>query len=118
MQAYFADESQVKRPLTDKVVCKAPTEVGYTIDLTYYIGSDNRNNVAGVQNAVDQAVNEYKTWQRKLGRDINPTELIACVRKAGAKRVKVTAPVDTVVSPAAIARCDGETVNYGGLEDD
>lgn len=118
MQAYFADESQVKRPLTDKVVCKAPTEVGYTIDLTYYIGSDNRNNVAGVQNAVDQAVNEYKTWQRKLGRDINPTELIACVRQAGAKRVRLTAPVDTVVSPAAIARCDGETVNYGGLEDD
>lgn len=64
------------------------------------------------------AVASYKAWQRKLGRDINPTELIATVRSAGAKRVRLTAPADTVVSAAAIARCDSETVSYGGLEDD
>ena len=44
--------------------------------------------------------------------------MIAAVRGAGAKRVKLKAPADTVVSAAAIARCDSETVNYGGLEDD
>lgn len=118
MQAYFADEDKVKRPLTDKVVCKAPAEIGYSIDLTYYIASSDRNNVAAIQEAVTGAVASYKTWQRKLGRDINPTELIAAVRGAGAKRVRLTAPADTVVSAAAIARCDSETVNYGGLEDD
>ena len=118
MQAYFADEDKVKRPLTDKVVCKAPAEIGYGIDLTYYIASSDRNNVAAIQEAVSAAVASYKAWQRKLGRDINPTELIAAVRGAGAKRVRLTAPADTVVSTAAIARCDSETVNYGGLEDD
>lgn len=118
MQAYFADEDKVKRPLTDKVVCKAPAEIGYGIDLTYYIASSDRNNVAAIQEAVSAAVASYKAWQRKLGRDINPTELIAAVRGAGAKRVRLTAPADTVVSAAAIARCDSETVNYGGLEDD
>lgn len=118
MQAYFADEDKVKRPLTDKVVCKAPAEIGYGIDLTYYIASSDRNNVAAIQEAVSAAVASYKAWQRKLGRDINPTELIAAVRGAGAKRVKLKAPADTVVSAAAIARCDSETVNYGGLEDD
>lgn len=118
MQAYFADEEKVKRPLTDKVVCKAPTEIGYDIALTYYIGSGDRNNVAAIQQAVQDAVTQYKTWQRKLGRDINPTELIAAVRQAGAKRVRLTAPADTVVSAVAIARCDSEAVSYGGLEDD
>lgn len=118
MQAYFADEEKVKRPLTDKVVCKAPAEIGYKIELAYYIGSADRNNVAAVQGAVEQAVEDYKAWQRKLGRDINPTELIAAVRGAGAKRVKLTAPADTVVKAAEVARCDAETVTYGGLEDD
>lgn len=118
MQAYFADEEKVKRPLTDKVTCKAPAEVGYEINLTYYIGSGDRNNVAAIQESVAQAVKDYKTWQRHLGRDINPTELIAAVRKAGAKRVRLTAPADAVVSTMQIARCDGETVSYGGLEDD
>ena len=74
--------------------------------------------MAAIQEAVSAAVESYKAWQRKLGRDINPTELIAAVRGAGAKRVKLKAPADTVVSAATIARCDSETVNYGGLEDD
>ena len=92
--------------------------MGYKIALTYYIAGSDRNNVAGIQQAVADAVANYRAWQRKLGRDINPTELIAAVRGAGAKRVRLTAPADTVVSAAAIARCDGESVAYGGLEDD
>lgn len=118
MQSYFENEEQVRRPLTDKVTCKAPEEVSYSIELSYYIGSADRNNVAAIQTAVADAVAGYKTWQRKLGRDVNPTELIAVIRQAGAKRVKLTAPADTVVSAAQIARCDSETVRYGGLEDD
>ena len=118
MQSYFEDEEQVRRPLTDKVTCKAPEEVSYSIELSYYIGSADRNNVAAIQAAVADAVAGYKTWQRKLGRDVNPTELIAAIRQAGAKRVKLTAPADTVVSAAQIARCDSETVRYGGMEDD
>ena len=56
----------------------------------------------------------------RLGRDgvPCPAALIAAVRKAGAKRVRLAAPADTVVSTMQIARCDGETVSYGGLEDD
>ncbi len=118
MQSYFEDEEQVRRPLTDKVTCKAPEEVSYSIELSYYIGNADRNNVAAIQTAVADAVAGYKKWQRKLGRDVNPTELIAVIRQAGAKRVKLTAPADTVVSAAQIARCDSETVRYGGLEDD
>ena len=63
-------------------------------------------------------VEEFQTWQRKLGRDINPTELIARVREAGAKRVKLTAPADTVVEKNELPKCTGATADYGGLEDD
>lgn len=118
MQEYFADEEKVKRPLTDKVSCKAPQEIAYNIELRYYIGSKDRNNVTGIQTAVAAAVADYQRWQRTLGRDVNPTELIARVRQAGAKRVKLTSPQDVVVDATSISRCDGAAVQYGGLEDD
>lgn len=64
------------------------------------------------------AVDSFQVWQRKLGRDVNPTELIARMRKAGAKRVKLTAPGDIVIPKTGLPRCDGVTLTYGGLEDD
>ena len=67
---------------------------------------------------VTAAVQSYQSWQRHLGRDINPTELIAKIREAGAKRVKLTAPADIVVGKTQLPKCTGQTVTYGGLEDD
>ena len=46
---------------------------------------------------VEAAVDAYESWQRKMGRDINPTELGYRVRAAGAKRVKLAAPADIVI---------------------
>ena len=60
----------------------------------------------------------FKVWQRKLGRDINPSELIARIRGAGAKRVSLTAPGDIVVSKTGLPKCTETAVDYGGLEDD
>lgn len=37
---------------------------------------------------------------------------------AGAKRVKVIAPVDLVVDKKSVATLNVQTVRYGGLEDD
>ena len=44
--------------------------------------------------------------------------LIARLREAGAKRVTLTAPVDTVIKATELPKCTGATVTYGGLEDD
>lgn len=118
MESYFADEDEVHRPLTDKVTCSAPSETAYTIELTYYIASSDKNRASAIEEAVAAAVTEYKTWQRKLGRDVNPSKLNELIMTAGAKRVALTAPVHTVVEASAIARCDSESVTYGGLEDD
>lgn len=106
------------RPLCDKVVCVEPEEVAYTIAFTYWIGDGDQRSAGTIQEKVTAAVQSYKSWQRHLGRDINPTELIAKIREAGAKRVKLTAPADIVVGKTQLPKCAGQTVTYGGLEDD
>lgn len=118
MQDYFNDETKVRRPLTDLVICQAPEEVEYTIQLTYYIAESDRNQASSIQEAVTKAVEEYQSWQRSLGRDVNPSELIYKVRLAGAKRIILTSPTDTVVGSTQIAKCTQTNVTYGGLEDD
>lgn len=105
------------RPLTDHVSVLAPETVNYDITLTYYIDSEKSAEAATIQAAVTQVVNNYVAWQKaKLGRDINPSELIARVVNAGAKRLSVVAPVFTTVEAYQVAISGTVTVTYGGLE--
>ena len=106
------------RPLTDLVEVSAPQEVSYSIALTYYINRSDSNQAAAIQNEVQKAVQTYQSWQRAIGRDINPSKLVALVMGAGAKRVEVTAPTYTKVGETAVSSLSGSTVTYGGLEDD
>ncbi len=106
------------RPLTDLVEVSAPQEVSYSIALTYYINRSDSNQAAAIQNEVQKAVQTYQSWQRAIGRDINPSKLVALVMGAGAKRVEVTAPTYTKVGETAVPSLSGSTVTYGGLEDD
>lgn len=88
-------------------------------NLTYYINRSDSARAVAIQAAVAQAVEEYKTWQRTIGRDVNPSQLAAMVMEAGAKRVTVTAPTFAAVAATKVAALTGSaTVTYGGLEDD
>ena len=107
------------RPMTDLVRVAAPQEVTYTINLTYYINRSDSAKAVTIQAAVAQAVADYQTWQRAIGRDINPSQLVHMVMDAGAKRVTVTAPTYTTVDATKVSALQGEAViSYGGLEDD
>lgn len=107
------------RPMTDLVRVAAPQEVTYTINLTYYINRSNSAKAVTIQAAVAQAVADYQTWQRAIGRDINPSQLVRMVMDAGAKRVTVTAPTYTAVDATKVSALQGDAViSYGGLEDD
>lgn len=110
--------SDTIRPLTDYVTCEDPEEITYDIDLVYYIGASNQRAATTIQDAVTAAVTDYQTWQRKLGRDINPTELIGRIRDAGAKRVTVTDPTDVAISNTQLPAIGTVSVIYGGIEDD
>ena len=125
MQAYLMNEA--RRPMTDQVICKAPEEVEYGIDFTYYIGAGNAKGASIVQENVTKAVEEFQQWQRSIGRDISPMELIYRLRVAGVKRVELRQPVYMVVEGGSdlekatvqIPKLSGiPTIIYGGVEDD
>ncbi len=117
VQDYLDDET--RRPLTDLVSVKAPVAGNYDITLTYYIGRSQAAQVDAIRTAVDAAVAAYTAWQRaRIGRDINPDELLRLILNAGAKRVVITAPVYTALDATQVAQEGATTVTYGGLEDD
>lgn len=106
------------RPTADRVVAVAPEEQEYNITLKYFINQRDSAQAMVIQAAVEKAIEEYKTWQRKLGRDINPSELNKRIMLAGAKRAEVTEPAYSKVDADSIAKLGTESVIYGGLEDD
>ena len=107
------------RPMTDLVRVAAPQEVTYTINLTYYINRSDSAKAVTIQAAVAQAVADYQTWQRAIGRDINPSQLVRMIMDAGAKRVTVTAPTYTAVDATKVSALQGDAViSFGGLEYD
>lgn len=108
-----------KRPLTDSVQVKKPEVEEYRIDVTYFINASDSNSAAAIQAQAETAVEKYKLWQAtKVGRDINPDELIANLNDAGAKRAVVRSPAFRVIGETAKAQCVGVNVVYGGLEND
>ena len=107
------------RPLTDHVKVLAPEKKEYAVKFTYYISRDNQAKAETIRQAVETAAEEFIAWQKeKLGRDINPSELIARIIRAGAKRVEVESPVYTKLDGTQAAISTGCTAEYGGIEDE
>lgn len=108
-----------RRPLTDKVIVRAPEEVLYNLDLTYYLLKEQAGQAGELTAAVNLAVENFIKWQKsKLGRDINPSELIFLLREAGAKRVVVAAPEFAEVPKQGVAISQNVNIVFGGFEDE
>lgn len=106
------------RPLTDFVKVFAPEQLRYKVDVTYWIDAANATTATAIQRAVNSVVDGWVLWQKsKLGRDINPSELIARMVAAGAKRVLVSSPLYTPVMNGSVASAESVAVVFGGLED-
>lgn len=106
-----------KRPLTDKVEVSAPDTVDYEIELKYWLPETKKSVAASIQNEVENAINEYILWQNsKIGRDINPSELIYKMINAGAKRVEVISPAYQDIGDTEIAQISNLSIDYGGVE--
>ena len=107
------------RPMDDLVNASAPEAVPYAIEFQYWINRTDTARAATIQAAVTAAVEQYVAWQRKIGRDINPDELTAAVKMAGAKRLIIKSPVYTPVGKSKVAALAlAPVIEYGGLEDD
>lgn len=108
-----------RRPLTDKVQVSVPDIVNYDIELIYYISSENIAQETLIKDKIEKAISDYEVWQgSKIGRDINPSELVTKIRLAGAKRVEVVSPIYTAINSTAVAVANVKTITYGGLEDE
>lgn len=107
------------RPLTDHVTVAAPETVPYDIDFTYWTQEGGAVSDDRVAENIAAAVRAFKEWQgAKMGRDVNPSYLISLLMQAGAKRVKVRSPVDTVVPDNAVAVIGETAVVNGGAENE
>lgn len=114
----YLEDNEIRK-MNDHITVLAPTAAGYTLTMTYYINESDKTRAGQIQSRVNEAVADYVLWQRsRIGRDINPDELIQRVKAAGAKRVVITSPVYTAVNDESVAICTSQTVTYGGLEDD
>lgn len=116
---YNTCNDKTKRPLTDKVIVRAPERLNYNIDLVYYINRSNISIGLSIQENVNKAVREYVLWQKaKLGRDLNPSELTRKLVNAGAKRIEIKSPVFKELDYFQIATVDKVNIIYGGVEND
>lgn len=131
----------VIRPLGMDVRVQAPEVKEYDISLTFYVGRSNKERAADICEAAEQGTADYICWQGVhedsveigsksydltsadiepvVGRDINPDELLARLKKAEVKRAEITAPAFTPVGQDEIAKFSGKlSVKYGGVESD
>lgn len=102
-----ACSAETVRPLTDFVSVEDPEKATYNISFTYYTPAQSGAGASATEIAakVKAAVDEYAAWQRaRLGRDINPSQLIWLLMQTGIKRVDLQEPVFTVLD-------DGSTGN-------
>ena len=107
------------RPITDNLLINKPAQIEYSIDLTYWISNSDVGLVNEIKEKINKAVAGYITWQKgALKRDINPTELNYLIRKSGAKRTNIVAPVFATVDIFEVAKEKNINVVFGGLEDD
>ncbi len=114
-----------RRPLTDLVYVRDAEIVKFDVTLTYYLQTGRTRSAADVSAAVKAAVDEYVTWQNaKLGRDINPSQLIWLLMQTGIKRVELTSPAFTALRDGSdrttpqVAQVGTITITNGGYEDE
>lgn len=114
-----------RRPLTDQVSVADAEVVTYNINFTYYLQNGRTKSAAEIAAAVNEAVEQYKSWQcAKLGRDINPDELREYLYHTGIKRIELTAPAFTSLRDGSnktvpqVARVGTVTITNGGYEDE
>ena len=120
-EVYAICNADDRRPLTDHVIVRSPEVVEYSLDFTYFISRSNAVIGLNIQQAVEQALQEFVLWQKSaLGRDINPSQLTKMLMKAGIKRVEIREPIHKVLRHFELGVANTQTLNaiYGGLEDD
>lgn len=105
------------RPMTDQVIVKAPTQVEYDLNITYYTTATDESDCVNAIEGSGGALELFKKWQdTKMGRDINPDKLRAlCLSPehgVGCTRIVVTSPEYRELRKTEVAKCTHICVNH------
>ncbi|MCM1040417.1 MAG: baseplate J/gp47 family protein [Ruminococcus sp.] len=105
------------RPMTDQVIVRAPTQVEYNLEITYYTTSADESDCVNTIEGKGGALDQFVLWQdTKMGRDINPDKLRAlCLSPesgVGCTRIIVTAPEYREIKLTEVAKCTGISVKH------
>lgn len=105
------------RPLTDHVTVAAPEMVTYNVDLTWYLEQNSAVSAVEAEKRVQTALKKYHDWQSgRIGRDVNPSRLMAILMESGIKRAEIREPTFTPVNENAVAVEESVSVINGGFE--
>jgi len=107
------------RPLTDTVDVVPAVAVQQNYSITWYLSEVNMSQQSIIAQNVVRAVAEYEEWQRtRLGRDINPDELVHRCKMAGAKRIAISGLSYKTLSNNQICSfvANNNRINFGGTE--
>ncbi len=119
IRGYLMDPEH--KATTVKLEVTSPEAVEFAIQVVYYIPQSKKAQAPDICAAVEKSVADYIVWQEgAIGRDINPDELVARIKKAGAKRSVIKSPVFQRISENSIAKLadGGLEIIYGGVESD
>ena len=113
------------RPLTDVVEVCNPEEVVFNIDLIFYVDRGSSTSISTIQTAVEAAVEQYSVWQTaKIGRDINPSQLMWFLQRSGIKRADIPEPTFVKLRDGServtpqVAKRGSVNITFGGYEDE
>lgn len=107
------------RPLTDTVDVVPAVAIEQNYLIKWFLSESNLYQQSIIAKNIALAVNEYEIWQStKLGRDINPDELIHRCKTAGAKRIEIIGMNYRVLQHNEVCSFikNKNRINFGGTE--
>lgn len=114
LEAYIRQDTI--RPLTDNVIVKKPEAVPYEIVFKYYISEENEDIEETIKKKVQDVCDNYGKSQRKIGKDIDPSEIIGLLYGAGATKITLLSPQYTEVENSQVAILNKLEIEYKGIK--
>lgn len=102
------------RPLGDRLTVQGASIVPYQVTATIYL--DYGPESEPIVEAANQSITAYCTEQRRLGRHVNRSAIIAALHVEGVRKVDLTEPAaDIAIDDSQAAHCTNIDILNGGV---
>lgn len=104
------------RPVGDRLTVKSAELVHYQIQarLFFYPGPESEP----IQNAAEQALQHWLLEQRKIGRNVARSAIMAALHAQGVQRIELISPAtDLEITDTQVAWCDSVALSKGGTDE-